>query len=76
MEIEPEVIDEIAPIPEDKSKHVKKKTPREQQMNRPIFTSNGDKYEWLIKNGCTNSDDRKWVVNYMRSDEYINLYGD
>lgn len=53
-----------------------KTTPREQQMNRPIFTSNYEKYEWLMKNGCTNSEDRTWLTQYIRSDEYINIYGD
>ena len=53
-----------------------KTTPREQQMNRPIFSSNYEKYEWLMKNGCTNSDDRTWLTQYIRSDEYQNIYGD
>ncbi|MCD8377563.1 MAG: Mu transposase C-terminal domain-containing protein, partial [Candidatus Gastranaerophilales bacterium] len=54
----------------------KRKTPREQQMNRPLFDLNYEKYEWLMNNGCTNSEDRKWLADYIRSDEYINLYGD
>ena len=57
-------------------KNRKKKTPREQQMNKPIFNSNYEKYEWLMKNGYTNSYDRNWLTKYIRSDEYINLYGD
>lgn len=59
-----------------KPKREKKKTLREQQMNRPFFSSNFEKYEWLINNGCTNSEDRNWLTNYIRSDEYMNLYGD
>ena len=54
----------------------KRQTPREQQMNRPFFNSDYEKFEWLMSNGTTNQDDRKWLVNYMKSDEYINLYGD
>ena len=54
----------------------KKLTPRERQMNVPIFNSNYEKYEWLMENGCTNPEQRKWLANYIRSDEYINLYGD
>lgn len=54
----------------------KRQTPREQQMNRPIFNSDYEKFEWLMSNGTTNQEDRKWLVNYMKSDEYINLYGD
>ena len=59
-----------------KSKRERKLTPREQQKNKPIFSSNYEKYEWLMANGCTNSDDRNWLTKYIRSDEYQNLYGD
>lgn len=75
LEIEREPILEVEQI-EEKPKKEKKKTPREQQMNKPIFNSNYEKYEWLMKNGCTNSDDRNWLTKYIRSDEYLNLYGD
>lgn len=76
LEIEPEEpIIEIEPIIE-KPKRERKLTPREQQMNRPIFNSNGEKYEWLMAHGCTNPEDRKWVADFIRSDEYLNLYGD
>ena len=76
LEIEQEQPIEIEPIIEEKSKRERVKTPREQQMNRPIFTSNYEKYEWLMKNGCTNAEDRTWLTQYIRSDEYINIYGD
>lgn len=75
LEIEKEPILEVEQI-EEKTKKEKKKTPREQQMNKPIFSSNYEKYEWLMANGCTNSDDRNWLTKYIRSDEYLNLYGD
>ena len=75
LEIEREPILEVEQI-EEKPKKEKKKTPREQQMNKPIFNSNYEKYEWLMKNGCTNSEDRNWLTKYIRSDEYLNLYGD
>lgn len=76
LEIEREPVVEIAPISEEKLKREKKKTPREQQMNRLIFNSDYEKYEWLMNNGCTNPEDRKWLADYIRSDEYYNLYGD
>ncbi|HIZ28865.1 MAG TPA: transposase family protein [Candidatus Adamsella sp.] len=60
----------------EKPKRERKLTPREQQMNRPIFNTDYEKYEWLMANGCTNPEDRKWLTNYIRSDEYYNLYGD
>ncbi len=54
----------------------KKLTPRERQMNVPMFNSNYEKYEWLMTNGTTNPQDRKWLADYIKSDEYYNLYGD
>lgn len=74
LEIETEPVEVIAEP--QKQKRERKKTPREQQMNRPIFNSNYEKFEWLMSNGTTNPEDRKWLVNYMRSDEYLNLYGE
>lgn len=74
LEIEPEPVLEIEEQP--KPKRERKQTPRERQMNVPMFNSNYEKYEWLMKNGTTNPEDRKWLANYIRSDEYINLYGD
>lgn len=75
LEIEPEITEEIIEE-QPKPKRERKLTPREQQMNKPIFSSNYEKYEWLMANGCTNSDDRNWLTKYIRSDEYLNLYGD
>ncbi len=74
LEIEQEQSIEIESIIEEKPKRERVKTAREQQMNRPIFTSNYEKYEWLMKNGRTNSEDRTWLTQYIRSDEYFNLY--
>lgn len=76
LEIEQEPVVEIESITEEKPKRERKQTPREQQMNKPIFNSDYEKFEWLMSNGTTNPEDRKWLVNYMKSDEYINLYGD
>ena len=75
LEIEPEITDEIIEE-QPKPKRERKLTPRKQQMNKPIFSSNYEKYEWLMANGCTNSDDRNWLTKYIRSDEYLNLDGD
>uniref|UniRef100_UPI00402815B2 Mu transposase C-terminal domain-containing protein n=1 Tax=Candidatus Stercorousia sp. TaxID=3048886 RepID=UPI00402815B2 len=75
LEIEPEE-NVIEVIPEPKPKRERKQTPRERQMNVPMFNSNYEKYEWLMTNGTTNPEDRKWLANYIRSDEYINIYGD
>ena len=74
LEIEPEPVLEIEEQPKPKREH--KQTPRERQMNVPMFNSNYEKYEWLMENGCTNLEQRKWLADYIRSDEYINIYGD
>lgn len=76
LEIEPE--DNVLDIQQiiEKPKRERKLTPREQQMNKPIFNSNYEKYKWLMTHGTTNPDERKWLAEYMRSDEYYNLYGD
>ena len=79
LEIEAEPVLEIEELEqqiEEKPKKERKRTPREQQMNRPFFNSNYEKFEWLMSNGTTNQEDRKWLVSYMKSDEYINMYGD
>lgn len=76
LEIEPEPILEIEEKEPLKPKRERKKTPRGQQMNRPIFNSNYEKYEWLMAYGCTSPEDRKWLTDFIRSDEYYNLYGD
>ena len=76
IEIEPqESLMTEQPIIE-KPKRERKLSPRELQMYRPIFNTDYEKYEWLMTNGTTNSEDRKWLTNYIRSDEYINIYGD
>lgn len=76
IEIEPqESLMTEQPIIE-KPKRERKLSPRELQMYRPIFNTDYEKYEWLMANGCTNPEDRKWLTNYIRSDEYYNLYGD
>ena len=67
---------EIEEFKEPKKKREHKLTPREEQMKKPLFENNYEKFEWLMKNGCTNKEDRKWLADYIRSDEYITIYGD
>lgn len=75
LEIEPEPVIEVIPE-QPKSKKARKLTEREQQMSKPFFNSDYEKYEWLMAHGTTNPEDRKWIAKYIRSDEYNNLYGD
>ena len=67
---------QVIQFEEIKKKSKRKLTDRERQMDRPIFQTNYEKYEWLMNNGCTNSEDRKWIEAYKKSDEYNNLYGE
>ena len=64
MQMEEELIEVDSNIIELKPK---KETPREEQINKQFFTSDYEKYEWLIEKGCTNSEDRTWLTNYIRS---------
>lgn len=74
QQIEDEIIEaEPTNVIELKSR---KQTPREEQINKKIFASDYEKYEWLMQYGCTNTEDRHWLANYIRSDEYNNLYAD
>ena len=66
----------IVEIEQYKTVKKHKLTERETQMNIPIFSSNYEKYEWLMQHGCTYPEQRKWLADYIRSDEFINLYGD
>lgn len=61
--IEPEIIAE--PI---------KKPEKVFITEKPMFKNLYEKYEWLMKYGCTNSDDRKWLQEYRSSDEYKLIY--
>src|SRR5574344_680412 len=68
---------EEAPIIETvESETIKPKnlTQRQEQMNMPVFTNKNEKYEWLMKFGCTSSDDRTWLREYKESEEYKLTY--
>ncbi len=43
-------------------------------MNAPVFLNKYEKFEWLMKNGCTSVDDRAWLAEYKQSEEYRGLY--
>ena len=75
LDIVPEPTLEIEQFEPEKMAREHKLTPREKQMNKPMFDSDFEKYEWLMNNGCTNPEDRKWLADYIRSNEYNNLYG-
>ncbi len=43
---------------------------------RPVFLNNYERYEWLMENGCTSAEERKWLKDYINSDEYKMIYGE
>ena len=75
IDIEPEEVIEIEKFEQPKTPLKRKLNFREQQMNVPVFNADYEKYEWLMKYGCTNPEQRKWLEKYLNSDEYNNLYG-
>lgn len=75
LDIVPEPTLEIEQFEPEKTVREHKLTPGEKQMKKPMFDSDFEKYEWLMNNGCTNPEDRKWLADYIRSNEYNNLYG-
>ena len=75
IDIEPEEVIEIEEFEQPKTPLKRKLNFREQQMNVPVFNTDYEKYEWLMKYGCTNPEQRKWLEKYLSSDEYNNLYG-
>ncbi|MEI8389909.1 MAG: transposase [bacterium] len=43
---------------------------------RPVFMNSYEKYEYLIKEGCTTNEERKWLTDYKTGEEYQLIYGD
>jgi len=41
---------------------------------RPIFKSACERYKWHMQNGCIYPEDRTWLANYIKSDEYKEIY--
>ena len=76
IEIEQEEVIEIEKFEQTKTPLKRRLNFREQQMNAPVFNADYEKYEWLMKYGCTNPEQRKWLEWYLNSDEYANLYAD
>ena len=41
---------------------------------RPIFKTSFERYEWHIKNGCIDINDKIWLANYIKSNEFKSIY--
>jgi len=78
--IEAKLMDEVKVIKEPIIKDIQ---PKEQKIipkvktsivARPIFTTNYERYEWHMQNGCITTDDRNWLTNYIQSSEFKEIY--
>ena len=75
--IEAEINAEEIPIIEKQEiKKEKEKQPENyvQNRKRPIFKDNYERYEWHMKNGCIGNEDRQWLSEYIRSEEFKIIY--
>lgn len=70
---EQQLIEIQEPIKE-KTKNEKPQETFVQNRKRPIFKENYERYEWHMKNGCIGIDDRKWLSEYIKSEEYRSIY--
>ena len=41
---------------------------------RPLFKTSYERYEWHMQNGCVTPEDRQWLTDYIKSDEYQEIY--
>ena len=71
--LEAQMIEESAPQEIPEVQVVKEPIKLEDRL-KPVFMNNYEQYEWLMKNGCTSVDERKWLQNYKNSDEYKLIY--
>lgn len=67
LEIKEEIIAEEVPQHEKIENYV-------QNRKRPLFKENYERYEWHMKYGCIGTEDRQWLSNYIKSEEYKTLY--
>ena len=77
--IEAEIdIEEIPVIKKQEIKKEKEKVKESenyvQNRKRPIFKDNYERYEWHMKNGCIGNEDRQWLSEYIRSEEFKIIY--
>lgn len=68
--------EEISVIEKQEIKKEKVKEPENyvQNRKRPIFKDNYERYEWHMKNGCIGNEDRQWLSEYIRSEEFKIIY--
>lgn len=67
LEVKEEIITDEAPQHKEIENYV-------QNRKRPLFKENYERYEWHMKYGCIGTEDRQWLSNYIKSEEYKTLY--
>jgi putative transposase len=75
--LESELVEEVIETPVVEKQEIKTKKESEnfvQNRKRPIFKNSYERYEWHMKNGCIGSDDRQWLSNYIKSEEFKIIY--
>jgi hypothetical protein len=75
--LESELVEKVIETPIVEKQEIKtKKEPENfvQNRKRPIFKNSYERYEWHMKNGCIGSDDRQWLSNYIKSEEFKIIY--
>lgn len=69
---ESEAVEDVPKIEVVPSLPAKEKyNPIQKPERNKIFKTNFERYEFLMKNGCTNNDERNWLRNYKNTKECI-----
>ena len=71
---ESEPMKEIIVQPKIKPKQAFEPKVKTSIVARPIFKTSYERYEWHMQNGCVCQEDRAWLANYIKSDEYREIY--
>jgi len=72
--LETQMMEENIPAEEIPVHEIKKEPIAVPDKLRPVFLNNYERYEWLMRNGCTSLEERKWLAEYKNSDEYKQIY--
>ena len=60
----------IPPAPEPQKMQKFVPVVKASPVARPYFGSNYERYEWHMQHGCMGQEDRLWLADYIKSDEY------
>lgn len=60
----------LPPLITPKIEIKKEKTEKYNPAVKPLFKTSRERYEYLMKHGCTCNDDRNWLASYKESKEF------